>query len=367
MTPQKTARELLSWFDLVARRLPWRENRDPYRVWVSEVMLQQTRVDVVVPFFLRFIDSFPSVQSLAKASIDEVLARWSGLGYYRRARLLHAASQQIVGMGGQFPTTKVELKKLPGFGEYTAAAVASIAFGEVVPVIDGNVERVLSRRLALLEDPKKRRARERLVAEAAGLLHPRRAGDSNQALMELGATICTPSRPRCGDCPLSKSCAGLGVGKPEIFPLARKKRQVEKCFRLGAVVEDRGRFLLHRRSESSAVLGGMWEVPWVEVGCGREAEAALGARYGARWELGATLGQVRHQITNRAFEVSVVRAQIHGGDAVAEGGTAGWFSVADLHWIGTTSLVKKILDLAMRSGGRPEGPEAVKSTAGDPF
>src|SRR4051794_9600327 len=180
--------------------------RDPYGIWLSEVMLQQTRVEVVLPYYARFLERFPTVRHLAATPLEDVLALWSGLGYYRRARQLHAAAQRVAAAGGDFPQTLEGLRALPGIGDYTAAAVASIAFGVAAPVLDGNVERVLSRWLAVSENPKESQARRRLLAAAESLLDPRRPGDSNQALMELGATLCTPRKPKCLFCPIAGGC-----------------------------------------------------------------------------------------------------------------------------------------------------------------
>ena len=188
---------LLAWFDANRRDLPWRLSADPYRVWVSEIMLQQTQVERVVSYFEAFVARFPDVAHLASSSVEEVLAAWSGLGYYRRARSLHAAARQIVALGG-FPRDIEGWLALPGVGRYTAAAVTSICFGAKQPVLDGNVERVLSRVIGLGQDPKKAAGRRTLLRVAESLLDDERPGDSNQALMELGATVCRPRAPRCG-------------------------------------------------------------------------------------------------------------------------------------------------------------------------
>ncbi len=230
-------------------------------------MLQQTRVETVLPYYNRFVEKFPTVAALAGAEIDEVLALWSGLGYYRRARQLHAAADQVAdGMraGRGFPRTVDELRELPGIGAYTAAAIASIAFGVDAPVLDGNVERVLSRWLALGCDPKSGPARERLLEAAAGLLVPERPGDGNQALMELGATICVPKRPRCLLCPIRSGCVGAAQGDPERYPVARPKRERERRRMTVAVAEKEGRVLLFRRPDASPLLAGTWELPWIE-------------------------------------------------------------------------------------------------------
>ena len=338
---------LLTWFDQHRRDLPWRRTSDPYKIWLSEVMLQQTRVETVLPFYNRFLERFPKVEDLARAELDEVLALWSGLGYYRRARQLHAAARQIAA-AGVFPSTLEDLLALPGVGAYTAAAVASIAFGVAEPVMDGNVERVLSRCLALDADPKASGARKRLLAAAAELLDPRRPGDSNQALMELGATLCSPRRPKCLLCPLRPGCRASLEGDPESYPVPKAKREGERHRLLVAVVEDGEGVLLFRRPEDSTLLAGTWELPWVTLerdGAVETADpgAALRERYGGRWRLGPRSGGVRHGITYRDLEVDVHRAELAWGGEVREGMAAGFFDAAGRAGLPLSSLVGKVL------------------------
>lgn len=340
--------DLLAWFDRHRRDLPWRRTSDPYRIWLSEVMLQQTRVEVVLPFYNRFLERFPTVQDLAQAGVEEVLAAWSGLGYYRRARQLHAAARAVAESGEGFPATVEGLLSLPGVGPYTAAAVASIAFGVPAPVMDGNVERVLSRVLALAEDPRSSAARQRLLAAAAALLDPERPGDSNQALMELGATLCSPRAPKCLLCPLHPGCRAARDGDPERYPVPRAKRETERHRLLVAVVEKDGGVLLFRRPEDSTLLAGTWELPWVSLGqdgAGTPEEspaAGLGARYGGTWTLGASAGRVRHGITYRDLEVEVHRAEL-GRGRFREGAEVGWFDAAGRAGLPLSSLVGKVL------------------------
>jgi A/G-specific adenine glycosylase len=345
------ARALLDWYDAHRRPLPWREGNDPYRVWLSEVMLQQTRVETVLPYYRRFLDRFPTVADLAAAELDEVLAQWSGLGYYRRARQLHAAARAVTIRGG-FPRTAQGLRELPGIGGYTAAAVASIAFGEPVAVLDGNVERVTARLLALDGDPKRAALRRRLAAVATGLLDPARPGDGNQALMELGATVCTPRRPDCPRCPLAPGCAARRAGDPERWPVPRRRREPVRVRLVAAVAEEDGRVLLYRRPERSSLLAGIWELPWFELD-GAGAAAAdptaagpplLAARYGGRWCLGEPLATVRHGITHRAIEAEARRARVDpSGDEIAEGPEAGWFTAEERAALPLSSLVVKLL------------------------
>jgi A/G-specific adenine glycosylase len=351
-------RELLIWFDRHRRDLPWRQSWDPYGIWLSEVMLQQTRVEVVLPYYERFLARFPTVEALAAAPLEEVLALWSGLGYYRRARQLHAAAQQIAAAG--FPRTVEGLRALPGIGDYTAAAVASMAFGVAAPVLDGNVERVLARWLALAGDPKASGPRRELRAAAASLLDPARPGDSNQALMELGAVLCTPRRPKCLLCPIAGGCRAAAEGDPERYPAARAKREAEKRRLVVAVVEDGQGVLLFRRPDDSELLAGTWELPWVEGDDGAAA-AALAARYGGRWRLGPRVAEVRHGITFRDLEVAVHRAEVETGGEVREGPEAGWFGAAARAALPLSSLVGKVLKKVLSPPPPAAGPPARRS------
>lgn len=338
---------LLTWFDQHRRDLPWRRTSDPYRIWLSEVMLQQTRVETVLPFYNRFLERFPTVEDLARAELEEVLALWSGLGYYRRARQLHAAARRIAEIG-TFPSTVEGLLDLPGIGAYTAAAVASIAFGVAAPVMDGNVERVLSRFLALEGDPKANGPRRQLLAAAAELLDPRRPGDSNQALMELGATLCSPRRPKCLLCPLRPGCRASLEGDPESYPTPKAKREGERHRLLVAVVEDGEGVLLFRRPEDSTLLAGTWELPWVTLeknGMIETADPAEGLRqrYGGLWKVGPRESGVKHGITYRDLEVDVHRAELSWGGEVREGMAAGFFDEARRTGLPLSSLVGKVL------------------------
>lgn len=336
--------ELLSWFDRQRRDLPWRRTRDPYRIWLSEVMLQQTRVETVIPYYEKFLARFPSLESLAGADLSEVLAHWSGLGYYRRARQLHAAALAVRDRhGGEMPQSVAGLESLPGVGSYTAAAVASIAFGVAVPVLDGNVERVLTRRLALAGNPKSRAVRALLLEEGARLLDTQRPGDANQALMEIGATVCAPQRPRCLFCPLLAGCRAAAEGQPERYPAKGQKRESERVDLVAAVVARGSKVLLFRRPDDSTLLAGTWEVPWAQVRPGEELEPALARRYGGRWTLGVELGKVRHGITFRDLHVEVRQAEMGAGDRVSEGVEAGWFDEAEREGLPKSSLVGKVL------------------------
>jgi A/G-specific adenine glycosylase len=265
-------------------------------------MLQQTRVETVVRYYETFLERFADVSKLAAASEEEVLAAWSGLGYYRRARNLHAAARELAA-SDVLPRGAAEWGRLPGIGEYTAAAIASIADGQVVAVLDGNVERVVSRLLASTGDPKRAETRRQLKEAAGRLLDVRRPGDSNQALMELGATLCRPREPLCSSCPLEDVCAGRAAGDPERFPRPRRRKRAERVVRQVFVVERDGRFLLFRRSRQERLLAGLWELPWVEGSHRRSWAASLADKYGGDWGVGGGIGRVRHSITHRRFTI----------------------------------------------------------------
>jgi A/G-specific adenine glycosylase len=362
----RRADHLLAWFDRHRRDLPWRRTSDPYKIWLSEVMLQQTRVETVLPFYRRFLERFPTVEDLARAELEEVLALWSGLGYYRRARQLHAAARRVAA-AGEFPATMEGLLALPGVGAYTAAAVASIAFGAAVPVMDGNVERVLSRCLALGEDARAGGARRKLLAAAAELLDPRRPGDSNQALMELGATLCSPRRPQCLLCPLVAGCRAAREGDPERYPAVKAKRQAERHRLLVAVVENGGGVLLFRRPEDSTLLAGTWELPWVTlerdgVLAAGSPGAGLASRYGGRWTVGVRAARVRHGITYRDLVIDVHRADLSWGGEVRAGAAAGWFDEAGRAELPLSSLVGKVL-AALKPAPRSRATPAAAAPA----
>jgi len=255
------AERLLEWFATHARDLPWRENRTPYRVWISEVMLQQTQVTTVEPYYERFLQRFPSVEALADASLEEVLKVWEGLGYYARARHLHRAARQLISTdGGQLPVRFEDLKALPGIGTYTAGAIASIAFGQTVPAVDGNARRVLCRVFGIRRDVTRSAAKRELEQLAANLLPPE-AGLFNEALIELGATVCTPREPSCDRCPLNDLCWANAEGEQEALPVRRDRRQVPHYDVAAAVtVREDGAVLVAQRNVDG-MLGGLWEFP----------------------------------------------------------------------------------------------------------
>ena len=303
-------RRVLSWFAKRKRDLPWRRTTDPYRIWVSEIMLQQTRVAAVIPYYERFIAAFPDVRALARAPIDRVLANWAGLGYYSRARNLHRAAKEIVARhGGHFPREYDEALHLPGVGRYTAASVTSIAYDEPHAVLDGNVARVLVRIGALRADPRAPRLWRKLEGAAQDLLARKFAGDWNQAMMELGATLCTPKSPSCGKCPVAKWCRARALGIAEKLPPRRKKRASVTITLAAAVFLDpQGRTLLVRKTAGhGALFSRMWQFPATDA-TGADAQAVLASHLSENFGFAANgnfakLATARHTVTFRTIRL----------------------------------------------------------------
>jgi A/G-specific adenine glycosylase len=331
-------RSLLSWYRRSRRDLPWRRSRDPYRVWISEIMLQQTTVRAVIPYFERFVRAFPTVEALAAARLDDVLSAWSGLGYYRRARNLHEAARLIVrNHRGRFPRRLEEALALPGIGRYTAGAILSIACGQRLPAVDGNVARVLSR-LFLVRGPKIPVRDRKLWSLAADLVARTGApGDLNQALMELGATVCRPAEPCCPVCPAGRLCLARAAGLEERVPRPRRAPRLPVPVRADvAVVSRAGRLLLRRRTDRG-LMQGLWEFPTIASGESGD---------GLRVELQEPIATIRHTITYRRLEL-----RVRPGELLSEPprGRYRWVRPADLRRLPTSSLVRKVLASLDRS------------------
>ncbi len=336
---------LLAWYDRHRRRLPWRalpgEPADPYRVWLSEIMLQQTTVKAVGPYFEKFLARWPSVDAMARASLDEVLRMWAGLGYYSRARNLHACAVAVRrDHGGLFPDTEEGLRALPGIGPYTAAAIAAIAFDRRTMPVDGNIERVMSRLFAVEESLPK--AKPRIQALAATLLGNSRAGDSAQALMDLGATICTPKKPACSLCPISDDCAARLRGDQETFPRKTKKKAGE-LRRGAAFVVTRGDELLVRTRAEKGLLGGMTEVPTSEWRAAQDNSIALKQapllRSASRWR--RKIGTVTHVFTHFPLELAVYTATVPARTRAPRG--MRWVPIATLKDEALPNLMHKVI------------------------
>ncbi len=303
------AEKLLRWYDAEHRRLPWRTHPSAYGTWVSETMLQQTRVETVIGYYLRFLDAFPDVAALARAEEAQVLKLWEGLGYYARARNLHRGARQVMTLyGGSLPRTSEELKTIHGIGPYTAAAIASIAFGEPVPAVDGNALRVISRLRGIRENVRAAAVAKLIDAEAAALVPPERPGDFNQAVMDLGARVCVPGTPDCDACPLRADCAALKAGIAEELPCVPKKKPPLTQQWTVALIRCGDRWLMRQRTES--LLRGLWVFPMVE---GRPEQSslpdALERLTGLRVSPPSELGEARHVFTHRVWEMRLCAAQ----------------------------------------------------------
>jgi A/G-specific adenine glycosylase len=350
---------MLAWYDRERRILPWRAAPgtipDPYRVWLSEIMLQQTTVKAVLPRYASFLRRWPDVRALAEAELGEVLAEWAGLGYYARARNLHACAREVVSrFGGSFPETEAELRTLPGIGGYTAAAIAAIAFGARATPVDGNIERVVARLFAVTKPlpgckDEIGKLAERLMPEA-------RAGDFAQGLMDLGATICTPKRPACGLCPVRPDCAGYAQGLAEVLPYRSGKaaRPVRRGVAFVVLRED-GAVLLRERPPKG-LLGGMLEVPsspWLEDGA-LDVDSLEHAPLKARWE--RVPGLVEHIFTHFHLQLAVMRAEAPLAARPAKAAkpeACQWVALRDLHRAALPSVMRKVLEHALDLKVRP--------------
>jgi A/G-specific adenine glycosylase len=352
-------RQLLAWFAQCQRDLPWRRDKDPYRVWLSEIMLQQTRVGAVIPYYERFLRQFPNIRALAGAPEDEVLRLWSGLGYYSRARNLQKAAQQIVTKHkGQFPTAENQILALPGIGSYTAAAILSIAYNKKRAVLDGNVARVLARLGAIRGDLRESGRWQSLQHIANSLLAPASPGDWNQAMMELGATICTPRAPRCLLCPVSTSCEARKLGIAEILPEKRKKRATVEVILAAAVfLDSRGRTILlpppesaprtRKKENIAALVSKMWHFPTIQARKDTSAElqrflesSAQNHKVAARYE---PLPFARHAVTYRAillrpFLARVEKLPVFSGAQIV--------SLSNIDSLAISALTRKVAQAA---------------------
>jgi A/G-specific adenine glycosylase len=315
--PAWVRRQLLRWFDRHARDLPWRRTRDPYAIWVSEVMLQQTQVVTVVPYYERFLTAFPTLAALVHASEHEVLRHWAGLGYYRRARDLHRAAQQIANdYAGHLPDDPELLRQLPGFGRYTANAVLSQAFDRRVPILEANSRRVLCRLLAMREDPQRTAVQERLWQAAETLLPARRVGAFNQALMELGALVCTPASPACSRCPLARQCEARKSGLEHSIPAAGKRATTVQVDEVAIAIERDGQMLLVRRPDRGR-WAGMWEFPHLEREALEPATVAAGRllqTLGVEGDVRGELATIRHAVTRFRITLTCLKVRWRAGE-----------------------------------------------------
>jgi len=306
------ASRLLKWFRQHGRTLPWRDHPDPYAVWVSEIMLQQTRVETVIPYFERWMKLFPDIPALARADEHDVLNAWEGLGYYSRARNLHKAAKIVAEkFNGELPRDLTDLRSLPGIGRYTVGAIASMSFGMDEPTLDGNLRRVFARLYDVAEFADSPAGEKILWAQAAQNLPKGEAGDYNEALMDLGATICLPRNPRCLLCPLMEICQARQNGTQELRPVLKPKKNTPHYVQVAGVIVKRGRVLLAKRP-ADGLLGGMWEFPNGRVADdpARELAKALNAAYRLEVRRKDALGIVRHAYTHFKVTVHAFRAEL---------------------------------------------------------
>jgi A/G-specific adenine glycosylase len=336
-------RALLAWFHRNARSLPWRKSRDPYAIWVSEVMLQQTQVATVIPYYQRFLEAFPTVADLARAPVERVLKLWSGLGYYRRARHLHQAAQELVrSFAGTFPRDYQQIRSLPGIGDYTARAILSIAFDLPCTLLDGNVARVLARLAALEGNLHQLGFRRAVEAQLERLLPRRRPGDFNQSLMELGQTLCLPRAPRCAPCPVQSCCRGYKSGQPQLYPQPRPRRAAESHY-LAAAILRRGARVAMVRGLGDGLLDDLWNFPSALGRSRAEALARLHhklASFGiASLTLRDSIAELHHGITYRSIRVHAYPTEI--SNPPRNNGLR-WFPISSLRQAAISQLARKI-------------------------
>ena len=316
---------LLAWYSRVKRDLPWRRTRDPYAIWISEIMLQQTRVAAALPFYECFMRRFPTVQTLADASEPEVLAQWAGLGYYSRARNLHKTARAVVAAGGQFPANLEALLALAGIGAYTAAAIASIAYDLPHAAVDGNLLRVLARLDNDPSDIANPRTRSRFTERAQALLDPKRPGEFNQAMMELGATVCLPKSPRCEGCPVVSHCAAHAAGRQSELPVKLRRQAKVEIEIVALLIVRNGRILLTERAADAGQMAGFWELP---------DTSAL-----PRAAVGREAGEFHHTITHHHYRYRVHFAE-HSGRIPK---SMAWKNLAEIDGVLLTTAAKKAL------------------------
>ncbi len=338
---EKIQTRLLRWFGKNGRDLPWRKNRDPYVIWVSEIMLQQTQVDTVIPYYQKFLNSFPTVYHLSKASLSKVLKAWEGLGYYSRARNLHRASKIVAyDFDGKIPDNLRDLLTLPGIGRSTAGAILSFAYHKEAPILDGNAKRVLSRLFAVSGNPVKGKTEGLLWQLSESLIPKGRSDPFNQALMDLGATVCIPKGPQCSRCPLRNFCRGYLSGKPESYPSRTIKKPLPHIAALSAVIQ-KDEMLLLRQRPSKGLLGGLWEFPnWKTEG---EKRLRLRLRNFIKKEMGMNV-EIKDSIGTFKQTFSHFKLTLHVYHCQARDGSKNgrWIPIKNLHLLPMSRIHRKI-------------------------
>jgi len=342
---RKIRKRLIHWYKKHGRDLPWRRTRDPYAIWVSEMMLQQTQVDTVIPYYQKFLRTFPTVKDLAKASLSKVLKAWEGLGYYSRARNLNKASQIVVkDFQGRIPDNLKDLLSLPGIGRYTAGAILSIAYNQRAPILDGNVKRVISRLFAISGDPGEKETGQRLWRISEFLVPPNHASAFNQALMDLGAMICSPKGPRCMECPLRDGCKGKASGNPERYPSRKIRKAIPHIEAVSGIIIRDGKVLLKQRAEKG-LLGGLWEFPNWKIEKKRSFRPGLRLRNQIRKEMGMNV-EVKESVGpfKQTFSHFKLTLHVRLCKPIDGNGIGKWVPIRNLHLFPMSRLHRKIAE-----------------------
>ncbi|MBB3047616.1 A/G-specific adenine glycosylase [Litorivivens lipolytica] len=337
------ADRLLNWFDRHGRKdLPWQQDINPYRVWVSEIMLQQTQVNTVIPYYLAFMKSFPTAQRLARAPIDQVLHHWAGLGYYARARNLHKAAQFVVDeLGGEFPDTVEEMEKLPGVGKSTAGAIISIAFKKRAPILDGNVKRVLARHRAIAGWPGEAATLKALWEASEATTPKKRPAAYSQAIMDLGATLCTRSKPDCDHCPVAEDCIAKAEGTQANFPGKKPKKALPVKAVQMLIIEAPGQQILLEQRPAQGIWGGLWSLP--EVAIEESAEDAALQRFGVESK-SKTMPVLRHTFSHYHLDIHPIHLKLASVPAqIMEGDQRLWYNSPSTPEVGLAAPVQKLL------------------------
>lgn len=344
---------LIEWYEREFRDLPWRQSTSPYEIWISEIMLQQTQVIKVIPYYKKFLEKFPTVQDMASADLSQVLKVWEGMGYYARARNLHKAAKIIVSeYRGIFPSDLKKVRNLPGIGAYTAAAILSIAFDQNLPVLDGNVIRVLSRLFTVDLSPKSAQGKSHLLSIAQELLQPGQAGTFNQAMMELGALVCTPKSPKCAECPLAKKCRAKETNTITSYPIKAPKKE-RPHYHIAAGIIWRGDEILIARRPENGLLGGLWEFPGGKLENGETLQQAVAREIREELDVRVSVQElltvIKHQYTHFRITLHAFHCQYLSGDPKAIGCTEWrWVKKEELDAFAFPTANRKILDQLLR-------------------
>lgn len=350
-SPQQYVEQLLNWYGRQGRDLPWRQSRDPYRIWLSEIMLQQTTVAAVRGYYQRFLDNFPTVERLAAAPLEAVIDLWAGLGYYSRARNLHATARILVEEHqGCFPADPQQLQQLPGIGRSTAGAIAALAFERRAAILDGNVRRVLCRLFAFAQPPRSAPAEKQLWAWADLLTPVERVHDYTQAIMDLGATVCTPRQPQCPECPLDKLCQARRFGLEQELPVKQKTKQIPTRHELTLLVEDDRQFLVRRRL-TDGFLGGLWEFPCIGLAAEDDAQAKLAQLKADLGVVGEAepLGEVQHVYSHFRLRSYIYHVRVEQHLLIADA-VGCWVQQTELQQLALHGAHKKVLGKLLNHG-----------------